>query len=166
MRRAALLALGLFGCAHGAKPPAASPPEPAQLSPEQVVVVAIAEPTRVSVGGDAEVTITLHIAHGYHVMSDHPSKPLYIPTSLRVASKPPVTWGSPVYPSPHDFRLLDETITTFEGDVVVRVPVQVAGDAVPGVYVSQATLSYQSCTTANCLFPVTRALSVQLEVVP
>jgi len=166
VKQAALLALGLLGCAHGAKPPAASPPEPVQLSPEQVVVVAIAGPTRVSVGGNAEVTITLHIADGYHVMSDHPSNPLYIPTSLRVDSKPPLVWDSASFPAPHEFRLVDETITTFEGDVVLRVPVHVAGDAMPGVYVSQVTLSYQSCTTANCLFPVKRALSVQLEVVP
>jgi DsbC/DsbD-like thiol-disulfide interchange protein len=160
------LALGVVGCAHGRAASAATADEPAALAPEAVVQFKTPDAVRAVAGDAVDVAISLRIAAGYHVMSDRPSNALYIPTKLHFDSTGPFTWGDASYPPPRSFRLSDETITTFEGELTVHVPLHVASDAKPGTYLAQGTLGYQSCTVANCLFPVQRSVSVPVQVVP
>jgi len=126
-------------------------PEPPALRPEEAVMVSIASAHDV-----CGVAVTLHVAPGYHVMSDRPSAPTYIATRV-VVDAGDMALGSPVFPPPTPFDLGDESIATFAGDVRVLVPCADAKQAARvGTRAVEATVRYQACTRTRCLFPVTR----------
>jgi peroxiredoxin len=133
--------------------PARSPT--ALLAPERVVDVAVRSNAR-------DVEVSLRIAPGYHVMSDHPSAPEYIPTRVAFEPTDGVTWAAPIYPPPTPFKLVDKEIATFQGDAIVRVPFELAQGAT-GERVVAGTLRYQSCTETSCLFPVTRKITATIH---
>lgn len=157
-------ALLLLSCAHAEPSGHAVQPE-RLLSPEQIVRATIAPTPAVPSGGHGELRITLQIAPGYHVMSNQPSNPLYIASRVRFAAHEIIAWGAPIYPPPQSFRLADETIATFEGEIAVRVPFEIANAAIPGSYELLGTLEYQSCTQTSCLFPVKRTLTAPITIV-
>jgi thiol-disulfide isomerase/thioredoxin len=97
-----------------------------------------------------ELAVTLHIAPGYHIMSDHPSEPTYIPTTITIEPTA-VLAGPPRYPSPSTSHLANREISTFEGTVVILLPLSQR----PTTPI-RGTLRYQACTPTRCLFPTTR----------
>ena len=139
---------------------------PAALAPEAVVAISAAPVAPVARGASGEAQVTLRIAPGYHVMSNTPSDPLYIATHVDVADADGVHWSDARYPPATSFQLSSATISTFEGDVSVRVPFAVAADAAPGPRRFTGSVRYQACTASNCLFPVTRTIEVPLDVAP
>jgi peroxiredoxin len=127
----------------------------ALLAPERVVDIGVRTNAR-------EVEVSMRIAPGYHVMSDRPSAPEYIPTRVAFEPADGVTWGTPVYPPPTPFKLVDKDIATFQGDAIVRVPFEIA-QGTTGERIVAGTLRYQSCTETSCLFPVTRKLTATIR---
>ncbi len=144
--------------------PASGPSVPKE--PVEVVAIQAAAPVRVAAGEAAEVAVTLSIAPGYHVMSDRPSDPLYIPTRVVVTRTEGITWGEPRYPEAVPFRLSDRSIATFQNRVTVRLPFEVAPGATASRRTVEGTVRYQACTEASCLFPVTRPISATIDVTP
>jgi DsbC/DsbD-like thiol-disulfide interchange protein len=108
--------------------------------------------------------VTLSIAPGYHVMSNRPSDPAYIPTRVRFEDAAGVSWDEPQYPAPVPFKLDQRSIDTFQGAAVVRIPFRVAPDAAPSSLHFAGTVRYQACTEGSCLFPVTRQVTATIEV--
>jgi peroxiredoxin len=125
-----------------------------RLVPEPVVAVSAAST------GPAEVAVTLRIASGYHIMSDRPSEPTYIPTTIALAGGADVRFAEPRYPPASSTRLVDRDIATFEGTVVVVVPRETRAGASPDTAI-RGTVRYQACTGTRCLFPTTRAFEVR-----
>jgi DsbC/DsbD-like thiol-disulfide interchange protein len=166
MMRLAPPVLLLLACAHAPSEHHQSEPQERMLAPEQVVRASIAAPPVVHPGDHGELSVALQIAPGYHVMSNQPSRALYIATSVRFETHDGIAWGYPSYPPPQGFRLADETIATFEGEVEVHQPFEIASDAKPGQAELAATLEYQSCTKTSCLFPVKRPLTARIEIAP
>jgi peroxiredoxin len=124
------------------------------LSPEQSVQLSLAP-----LGCGAQVS--LRVAPGYHIMSDQPSQPAFIATTV-LARSDDVELAQPVYPAPQPFAALGSTLSTFQGDEVVSVPCR-AGTAVSTrSALVDATVRYQACTATNCLFPITRHISERL----
>jgi DsbC/DsbD-like thiol-disulfide interchange protein len=156
----------IAGCAHASSPRATSAvPEPsATLPPDRVVQAEVNAPATVTPGAEGELRVLLRIASGYHVMSDKPSNPLYIPTRVRFDDADGISFGATSYPAPQSFELGDERISTFEGERTVTAPFTVAQDAAMGPRNLTGTLEYQSCTRTSCLFPVKRALRAQLII--
>jgi peroxiredoxin len=144
-----------------APPPRSDPPV---LPPERVVTVDVTAPAQVAPGGQAEAVVTLSIADGYHVMSDHPSDRLHIATHVQLDDGAGVTFGAPRYPPPVNFALADRAIATFQGRAQVVVPFQVAPDDGPAERTVSGTVRYQSCTESSCLFPVTRRIEGTVRV--
>jgi peroxiredoxin len=139
--------------------------EAERLVPAPVVAVG-GEPCVVAPGKRAEVRVRLDVAPGYHVMSDRPSAPTYVPTHVAVQEEPGVRPGEALYPAPGSFALADRAIATFAGVVEVKVPLEVAADAEPGTRRLRGSVRYQACTASRCLFPVTRAFEVRVAIVP
>jgi DsbC/DsbD-like thiol-disulfide interchange protein len=164
MTRLVPAALLLLACTHAPlEHPKSEPPE-RMLAPEQVVRASLAAPPVVHPGDHGELLVALRIAAGYHVMSNQPSSTLYIATSVHFAARDGIAWGDASYPPPQGFRLADETIATFEGELEVRQPFEIAVDAKPAIVEVAGTLTYQSCTNSSCLFPVERPLTVRIEI--
>jgi peroxiredoxin len=128
------------------------------------VVFVTSLPTSVAVGGEGEIQVVLHIAPGYHVMSDHPSKPNYIPTTIRLGDARDLAFGACLWPKSSSFDLGGESISTFEAEVVARIPVQVAAGAARGHIRVRGTLRYQACTRASCLYPFTIPFGTDLDL--
>ena len=144
---------------------AASPGTSASvLAPEQVAVIEATAPARVAAGDSGDVSVVLSIAPGYHVMSDRPSDPSFIPTRVRFDEAPGVAWGEARYPPPSRSRVAENTISTFQGRTVVTVPFVVSAEATPSRRTLEGSVRYQACTEGSCLFPVTRRISVPMDV--
>ena len=136
-----------------------------RLLPAPVITVQAAAPSApVAAGARAEVDVTVRIAEGFHVMSDHPSEPTYIPTAVTIADAEGVTVGAPSYPASSSFPLGDRTLSTFAGTIVVRLPLDVASDARPGERHLNGSVRYQACTSTRCLFPASQAFDVRVAV--
>lgn len=111
----------------------------------------------------SDVAVTLRIAPGYHVMSNRPSEPTYVPTAVALTDGGyAARFGEPRYPAPSSVRLVDHDIATFDGTVVIVVPMQTraTGAGSPDAPI-KGSVRYQACTETRCLFPTTRAFSVR-----
>lgn len=138
----------------------------APMSAESVVTIEVSGARSAAPGEAGELIVSLSIAPGYHVMSDRPSDPSYIPTRVRFDDAAGVTWGDAQYPPPVHFRVDQRSIDTFQGNALVRVPYRVAPGAPPASLRVAGTVRYQACTEGSCLFPVTRPLTATIEVAP
>jgi len=158
-----LLGMSVLGCAapNALRVPSSSR---ALLPPESVVAVSLA-PAPVECG----VRITLRIAPGYHVMSNRPSAPNFIATSVTLASND-VQFEPASYPPAVPYRLAERAIATFRGDTEILAHCAAGSRVVPGTRDDSAAvdvvLRYQACTESSCLFPVTRHLSTRIPLEP
>jgi peroxiredoxin len=133
------------------------------LVPPPIVAVAPV-PVTVAAGEHADLVVRLDVAPGYHVMSDRPSEPSYVPTRVAVEAADGVGTGEAVYPAPSSFSLVDRTIATFAGAVEVRVPLVVEEGAAPGTRRLRGTLRYQACTATRCVVPASRAFEATVAI--
>jgi peroxiredoxin len=136
-----------------------------RLVPAPVVTVQ-AVPSSIAPGGRADLVVRVQVAGGYHIMSDRPSAPTYIPTRVEVGGAPGVGVGDARYPAPAAFQLVDHAIATFQGTVDVRLTVDVANDAAPGPRRLRGILRYQACTASQCLFPTRRTFEAPIVILP
>jgi peroxiredoxin len=130
---------------------------------DDVVVKTDAPLVKAKRGGHGELIVVVDIASGWHVMSNHPTKPEYIPTVLE-ASASGISFGEAIYPPPTSFDLGASTLATFEGHLALRVPFDVKDDAAPGKHSVVTKLTYQACTHASCRFPRSDVFAATIEV--
>jgi peroxiredoxin len=126
--------------------------------------VSTVAPPPMTPGSDAELVVHVDIAPGYHVMSDHPTRPSYIATDVRIDAPDGVTIGLRRYPAPVDFSLGERSIPTFEGKIDVTVPLHAEAAAAPGERVVRGSLRYQACTRGLCLLPETLPLLSRVQI--
>jgi peroxiredoxin len=125
------------------------------LSPERVVDVRFA-------AAECGVRVSLSVAPGYHIMSDHPSQPTFIPTSVTLSSEE-LSLAAAVYPKAVPYSFAEQTIATFRGQNEVLVPCSPGATPPTRTTAISATLRYQACTDTTCLFPVTRHFSERIQ---
>jgi peroxiredoxin len=124
-----------------------------------------ATPTAASAGEHVDLHVGLLVAPGYHVMSDHPSRPSYIATRVEVAGDDGVdVAGPPSYPPARAFAVAGRDIATFEGSVDVVVPLAIAKGSAPGPRALRGQVRYQACSATRCLFPSTQAFEASVAV--
>jgi peroxiredoxin len=134
------------------------------LAPERVATIEVGPPPQVSAGKSGELAVKLRIAPGYHVMSDKPSAPNYIGTRVMLEPTPGLKVKDAHFPEAHAFKLVDESISTFVGDVDVHVPIEIDRGTAPGERRLKGTVRYQACTESSCLFPVTRSFETAVRI--
>jgi peroxiredoxin len=135
-----------------------------RLVPAPVVTIHAAAPA-VHAGGRTDVAVTLRVAEGFHVMSDRPSEPTYVPTTVAIEGADGVAVGMPLYPPSSPLPLGERSLATFGGTFVVHVPLEVAGEGAPGARTLRGSARYQACTSSRCLFPATLPFELTLQVV-
>ena len=129
------------------------------LSPEQSVAVSLGPLEPAACG----VKVSLDVAPGYHIMSDHPSEPQFIATRVVVESRD-LALAPAAYPRAIPFAALGTNLSTFQGKSAVIVPCQIGAAAPASAALVEATVRYQACTTTSCLFPITRHFSQRIEL--
>jgi peroxiredoxin len=135
------------------------------LVPRPVVSVS-ASPCTVRPGGHTEIVVTLTVARGFHLMSNRPSEPTYVPTRITFEDVSGAILGETHYPPPAAFPVGDRSISTFDGTVDVRTPLEVTKDAALGSKRIRGSVRYQACTPSRCLFPAMQPFDVELTIAP
>lgn len=124
----------------------------------------VSGPVVAAPGARGELRVSMAIANGFHVMSDHPSAPNLIATRVTVAEAPALAWSAAVYPAAVPFQVGEDTLSTFAGTSEVVVPFAVEAGAPPGPRTLTGTVHYQACTPSTCLFPVDETFTFTLDV--
>lgn len=121
-------------------------------------------------GQTVNLAVVLDVAERWKVNAN-PAAPGFIATEVRVTEAPStVQFSTPIFPEPHriPFDLGDgeQSIPVYDGQVVIYLPMAVAGNAEPGTVRFSIDVTYQACETDGvCLFPVTRSLELELPIV-
>ena len=91
---------------------------------------------------------------GWHINSNHPSSPDYIPTQVELILPKGVTAGEVQYPAAEKTRLAfsSEELSVFTGDVQFRVPLK-AEVTIASNDTATITFNYQACNNNQCLAP-------------
>lgn len=133
-------------------------------APGRIVSIGEIDTVTVRAGEPTTVTVPVVVADGYHVQSNPAANEFLVPLELTFGRVDGLVFGIPEYPPPHRHRLhgAEEDLLTYEGTVVIEIPLAVRGGE-PGVRTVTGDLRYQACDSRRCLFPA--SIPVELTVV-
>lgn len=117
-------------------------------------------------GSAGEWIVHLQIGPDYHVMSNRPSSPNYIPMSVEVSGPPGVKFREALYSPAATYRVEDQEQSAFRGNVDIAVPFTVSGSVAEGDFELRGKVHYQACTEGRCLFPRDEPFRGTLRVRP
>ncbi|MCC6443948.1 MAG: protein-disulfide reductase DsbD [Armatimonadetes bacterium] len=141
----------------------------AQLLSDKKIMTAtgVISQDRIRPGDRFEAAVIARIQEGYHVNSSDPADDIYIPTKLEVENSADFTPGAVAYPMAEfkSFSFSQKQLAVYEGEVVMRFPVQAGESLAPGSKTLTATLSYQACDDKSCFAPDSVKVSIPVTVV-
>ncbi len=105
-------------------------------------------------GGRVTAVVKVKLAKGYHVHSNKPSQPEFIPTVIKIGTVAGVKAGNISYPEGISERVkgLEKPLSVFEEHFEISFPLGLSA-AVKIPTSVPATLSYQACQGAICYKP-------------
>lgn len=156
MRRLALLSLAVVALAASAY----------AQTPEALTARAAATPQPAAPASKATLEVTLSIKPPFHVNSNPASEPYLIPVTVAVKDAGGVKAGKPVYPPGKlkKFGFSDKPLSIYEGDVMVKVPLEIGATAKEGDVKLSGAVRYQACNDKNCFPPATAKFSAVVTV--
>lgn len=133
--------------------------------PPADVVLANATQVELTGGGSGDALVTVKIAPGFHI-NGNPSSKYQIATALSVDPDGGVTAGNATYPpsATKTFSFSRDPIKVYEGEVVIKQPLQSDTSAAKGNRTLQAKLRVQPCDDAVCYPPRTIGVSIPINV--
>lgn len=122
--------------------------------------------TTIAKGESAEATVRLKIDDGYHVNANPPSFPYLIATQLDITPAAGVTVGAVTYPNAlsKKFSFSEHPLAVYEGEADVKVRLNAALSAEPGVHNLSAKLRVQACDDQVCYAPGTMDLTLPVSI--
>lgn len=152
---ALLLSLSLVGTAQ------------AQRGEKLVNARAVLSVDNVHPGSTFQVAVIADLEKGWHINAHKPTLDYLIPTELSLEPATGFTFGQVQYPPPVrlKFEFAEEELDVYEGRVIIRVPVTVAPEQVPGQKLITGTLQYQACNDQVCLAPVRLKIEIPIPIV-
>lgn len=115
-------------------------------------------------GEKLRLSLRVSLPEGFHVQSDSPRDPAFIPTVLTIEPAEGITIDSIIYPKAVDLKQSGQTLAVFEHEFVIGVRASVARNIEPGDWVLKAKLSYQACNDKACYPPTTAETAWQLYI--
>jgi hypothetical protein len=114
-------------------------------------------------GSRVTAVIRVKLEKGFHVHSNKPSEPQFIPTVLAVEPAPGVKAGNIIYPEGKSERVagLAKPLSVYEDAFEIQVPLGLAATARLPVTV-MANLRYQACQGAQCYAPQKLKIEIPL----
>ena len=114
-------------------------------------------------GSRVTAVIRVKLEKGFHVHSNKPSEPQFIPTVLTVEPAPGVKAGSIIYPEGKPERVtgLAKPLSVYEDTFEIQVPLGLAATAKLPLTVT-ANLRYQACQGAQCYAPQKLKIDIAL----
>ena len=126
---------------------------------------AVVNASGVKPGTKAMAAVVLDIKPGYHAQSRTPSQDLY-KFDVQLDANPPLKFGEVVYPKGEDktYPALGK-LNVYEGQVVLRIPIEVKPDAPPGPVKITGKLKFQICDDQLCFPPESPKFTIETKVV-
>jgi thiol:disulfide interchange protein DsbD len=137
----------------------------ATLKSAQVVGIAsIVADKPLTPGTDSMLIVKAQVLPGWHISSDRPLSPDYIPTHLDVGVPEGVSVGPVQYPRAANAKLdfSAEQLSVFTGAIEFRIPLKTNASVTPSNDAATITLSYQACNNNQCLAPTSISTGVRL----
>lgn len=105
-------------------------------------------------GSRVTAVVRVKLEKGYHVHSNKPSQPEFIPTVLTVESAPGVKAGNIAYPEGKAERVvgLPKPLSVYEEHFEISVPLGLSAAAKLPLTL-KGSLGYQACQGAQCYAP-------------
>lgn len=116
-------------------------------------------------GRTAQAAVVLDIPQGFHVNANKPLGKYAVPTVLRVEAPGGVKIGPVSYPRSSMHRVGDDQLAVYDGRAVMRFNVTVPANYESGSAELRARIRFQSCNDEVCFPPVTREVTMQIDVV-
>ncbi len=118
-------------------------------------------------GTTVQAAVVMEIPDGYHVNSNRPLGKFAIPTTVKVEAPGGVRVGPVTYPRAvvRKFQFSEERLAVYEGNSVMRFNVTVPANFQSGDAQLRVRVRYQSCNDEACFQPVTRDVTIPLNVV-
>ena len=117
-------------------------------------------------GSNFQVAVIGEVEEGWHVNANPPSLEYLIPTELKLEPVDGFTFGEVQYPEALrlKFAFADQELDVYEGRVVIRLPVSIAGGEQPGEKVIEGTFRYQACNDEICLAPANQEVRIPIRI--
>ncbi|MGH7906411.1 MAG: cytochrome c biogenesis protein CcdA [Candidatus Binataceae bacterium] len=144
-------------------------PASAGARPAQIVTIArvsLDQPLRAD--STSVLTIDATVAPGWHINSNRPLSPYYIPAGVSIAAPAGVKAGPVTYP-PAQIVKLDfpgaDRLAVFSGNIEFKVPLIAGADFKPAAAeAASAKIAYQACDNHECLRPAAAIRNFELAV--
>lgn len=142
------------------------PALPALAQERATISKAVVNTTGLKPGEKAMAAVVLDIKPGFHAQSRTPLEDFYLKFEVRLDDHPALKFGEPVYPRGEEktYPALGK-LSVYEGQVVLRVPVEVKADAPPGPTKITGKLRYQICDDQLCFPPESPKFEIETKVV-
>jgi DsbC/DsbD-like thiol-disulfide interchange protein len=150
--------------ANEAKPPAEKGGQTSTVGTSANVVKVEASGVELSSGGSVDLAIPISIQPGYHINANPATFDYLIATELTVAKSEGITFGKPVYPAAEKskFQFAEQPLAVYEGNIQIKLPLQVAPNAAKGKRSLAAHLRVQACDEEKCFPPDTLQVAAAL----
>lgn len=132
----------------------------AKDGPPEVPLQAVWTTSAVPIGGSGELGVVFDVPPRHHI-TDVEYGLFYVEVTDTLG----LDFGEPVFPAGVPY----EGERAYRGRTIVRVPVTVAEEAVPGSYQWPITVGYQICQEFGeqvCFLPVDKSISLVVDIVP
>jgi cytochrome c biogenesis protein CcdA/thiol-disulfide isomerase/thioredoxin len=118
-------------------------------------------------GSSVRLALKVTLAEGYHVQSNQPREPTYIPTVLAIDPPAGVTPVEVVFPRAVDFKIegTPDLLAVFEREFVIGARLEIDAKQPPNELSIPARLRFQACDDRQCFRPMTRDVSWTIRVV-
>jgi thiol:disulfide interchange protein DsbD len=117
-------------------------------------------------GAKATAAIVLDIQPGFHAQSRTPLEDFYVKFEAKLDDNPAIKVGEVVYPEGEEktYPALGK-LSVYEGQVGVRIPIELKPDAQPGPLKITGKLRYQLCDDSVCFPPESPKFTIETKVV-
>jgi hypothetical protein len=135
-------------------------------APRPPVVSVRADPVEIRPGHRADARLEVTVAEGFHVQANPASEPYLIALRLELGDVPGLKTGAPVYPpgKAHRLRGASSDLSTYEGTLGIRVPLEAAPELPTGETALEGRLHYQACDARVCLRPSSVSFRLRVDV--
>ncbi len=144
----------------------------------QVKATSVSQKAKASPGDQFAVAVVLEYEENWHSWPNKPVLPKELegvdarPTEVALTPGKPLPAGVTLYPlwaqypEPEEAEVTGAMVLAYSERAVIYVPVMIAPDARPGIYVLPLQVSYQACDKRVCARPTTDEVPLELEIVP
>src|SRR5437870_11732580 len=164
---ALLFSLSFGGCSHSVNPGTTTPvASPVQISSSAQVVKVSTMPVSINSKASADATVTLSILPDFHINANPATFPYLIATELQPGNLEGLTIGKSVYPSAikKNFQFAEQPLAVYEGQVSIKLPLQVSVNAKKGGQSLPIKVRVQACDSEKCYPPATLDGSIPVNV--